>query len=291
MPVRAGHLCRGGGIADLGRTPAIVFSLFSLFPLFSLFLVPSPATAGGDIGGVPAGSASGTFFFTVVVADRTSGVLVDHVDALREAFRITREERPFTIDAIVVLPEHLHAIMTLPAGDTDCSGRWRRIKGLFARQVVAAGVAVKRDARGEYALWQSRFWEHTIRDDGDLTRHFDYIHFNPVKHGHVARVSDWPHSSFHRYVRAALLPSDWAGDAHEMNVREPAPSGLPAGRATHAGEQAHRRAEPYMLLRLFSISFRIIGVRISCMARSSLPPGMTMELARDMKLPWIMVTR
>jgi putative transposase len=163
----------------------------------------------------------GTFFFTVVIVDRSSCVLVDHIDALREAFRITLDERPFTIDAIVILPEHLHAVMTLPADDADFSGRWRRIKGLFTRQAMASGVPVERNARGEYALWQSRFWEHTIRDDGDLTRHVDYIHYNPVKHGHVSRVSDWRHSSFHRYVRNGLLPPDWAGDANEMSVGEP----------------------------------------------------------------------
>ena len=150
-------------------------------------------------------------------------MLIDRIDALRNAFSATRDERPFTIDAIVILPEHLHAIMTLPDGDGDFSGRWRRIKGQFTRQLIAAGVSVERNARGEYALWQSRFWEHTIRDDGDLTRHIDYIHYNPVKHGHVSRVKDWPLSSFHRYVRDGLLPPDWAGDASQMRVGEPNP--------------------------------------------------------------------
>ena len=70
-------------------------------------------------------------------------------------------------------------------------------------------------ANGEYALWQRRFWEHTIREENDFARHVDYIHFNPVKHGLVSRVCDWPHSSFHQYVRAGLLPDDWAGDGNE----------------------------------------------------------------------------
>jgi len=74
------------------------------------------------------------------------------------------------------------------------------------------GVAIARHDNGEYALWQRRFWEHTIRDDTDFERHVDYIHFNPVKHGLVTRVRDWPHSSFHRYVRHGLMPEDWAGD-------------------------------------------------------------------------------
>ena len=153
-----------------------------------------------------------TFFFTVALADRRAATLVDHAFTLREAFRVTRRERPFAIDAIVVLPEHLHAIMTLPADDADFSGRWRGIKARFTREVVRSGMAISRDRRGEYTLWQRRFWEHTVRDENDLARHVDYIHFNPVKHGLVSRARDWPHSSFHRYVRSGVLPEDWGGD-------------------------------------------------------------------------------
>jgi len=157
----------------------------------------------------------GTYFFTVTLADRGSSVLVDRVDALRLAFRATRAERPFTIDAIVILPDHLHAIFTLPLEDADFSGRWRRIKGHFSSHAIRAGIAAERRANGEYALWQRRFWEHTIRDENDFARHVDYIHINPIKHGLVSRVRDWPHSSFHQYVRAGLLPNDWAGEGSE----------------------------------------------------------------------------
>ena len=134
--------------------------------------------------------AGGTFFFTVTIADRRSSLLIDHVASLRHAFRVARKERPFTIDAIVILRDHLHAIMTLPEDDADFPGRWRRIKGLFTRQVIAGGLPIARDDRGEYALWQRRFWEHAIRDESDLARHVDYIHYNPVKHGLVSRGSD-----------------------------------------------------------------------------------------------------
>jgi putative transposase len=155
----------------------------------------------------------GTYFFTVTLADRTSSAMVHHLGALRMAFRIARHERPFTIEAIVILPEHLHAIWTLPSGDSDFSGRWRRIKAHFTHRLVAAGVSVKRHRNGEYALWQRRFWEHTIRNEIDFERHVDYVHFNPVKHKLVTRTRDWPYSSFHFYVRRGLLPLDWAGDA------------------------------------------------------------------------------
>ncbi|MFH1345989.1 MAG: transposase [Pseudomonadota bacterium] len=154
----------------------------------------------------------GMFFFTLTLLDRRSSALVVHVALLRDAFRKTRNERPFAIDAIVILPDHLHAIMTLPSGDSDFSGRWRRIKGRFSRSVAAAGMPISRDHRGEYVLWQRRFWEHTVRDDADFERCADYIHFNPVKHRLVTSPNAWPFSSLHRYVRAGVLPGDWGGD-------------------------------------------------------------------------------
>src|SRR5436309_2416498 len=156
--------------------------------------------------------AGGTYFFTVTLADRTSSALLDHVTALRMAFRVARHERPFTIDAIVILPEHLHTIWTLPSDDSDFSGRWKRIKAYFTHRLVAAGVPVKRHRNGEYALWQRRFWEHTIRNEIDFERHVDDVHFNPVKYRLVSRACDWPYSSFHVYVRRALLPANRASD-------------------------------------------------------------------------------
>ena len=157
----------------------------------------------------------GTFFFTVTLADRSSKLLVDRIDLLRDALRVARQERPFVIDAVVILPDHLHAIFTLPSGDSDFSGRWRRIKGNFSSALIDASIELKRRPNGDLAVWQRRFWEHTIRDESDFARHVDYIHFNPVKHALVRRVRDWPHSSFHRYVREGILPDDWAGVAGE----------------------------------------------------------------------------
>jgi putative transposase len=148
----------------------------------------------------------GTYFFTVTLANRRSTALVDRADALREAFRSTKAIAPFDIDAIVILPDHLHAILTFPQDDADYPNRWRRIKSHFTSAIVAAGLPLVADARGEYRLWQRRYWEHTIRDDDDFARHVDCIHINPVKHGLVARVVDWPHSSFHPYVRNGYLP-------------------------------------------------------------------------------------
>jgi putative transposase len=162
-------------------------------------------------------AAGGTFFFTVTLEDRASRALTDHVGALRAAVRHTRRAHPFAIDAIVVLPDHLHVVMTLPDGDADYPKRWSLIKRRFTDAVSKTGAPITRRRNGEVALWQRRYWEHTLRDERDFARHVDYIHINPVKHQLVDRVQDWPYSSFHRYVRDGILPSDWAGDASEAS--------------------------------------------------------------------------
>ena len=166
----------------------------------------------------------GTYFFTIALADRRSNALADWIGVLRLAFRAVRRTKPFAIDAIVILPDHLHAVLTLPTNDADFPSRWRRIKGHFSSALIEANVDLKRRPNADLALWQRRFWEHTIRDDRDLARHIDYVHFNPVKHGLVRRVRDWPYSSFHHYVREGILPEDWAGDLgeNESGFGEPA---------------------------------------------------------------------
>lgn len=153
----------------------------------------------------------GTYFFTVNLLERRLDILVRHVDALREAVRKTRQQRPFHIDAWVVLPNHLHCVWTLPVGDDDFSNRWKSIKIRFVQALPRTERRSKvRMAKGERGIWQRRFWEHVIRDEIDYTRHVDYVHWNPVKHGVVKRAVDWPYSSFHRYVANGLYPQDWA---------------------------------------------------------------------------------
>ncbi len=153
-----------------------------------------------------------TYFFTVTLLDRRSQLLTEHVEKLREAVAWVREAHPFAIDAWVVMPEHLHAIWTLPPDDSDYALRWASIKRRFSlrlpRRELLSDV---RKRRGERGIWQRRFWEHLIRDDLDFQRHVDYIHFNPVKHGHVTRVADWPYSTFHRYVKQGIYSPDWGG--------------------------------------------------------------------------------
>jgi putative transposase len=152
----------------------------------------------------------GTYFFTVNLLERRLNLLTNHIDALRAAVRRARSRRSFQIDAWVVLPDHLHCIWTLPPEDDDFSARWKDIKIGFSKSLPAnERLSPVRDAKGERGIWQRRFWEHTIRDDGDYAAHMDYLHYNPVKHGHVARVADWPYSSFHRCVEAEIYPEHW----------------------------------------------------------------------------------
>jgi putative transposase len=159
----------------------------------------------------------GTFFFTVVLADRSGDLLVRHVDRLRRVYRAVEQRHPFETIAICVLPDHIHAVWSLPEGDADFPLRWNLIKSGFSRGLARAATrSASNRARRETGLWQRRYWEHAIRDEADLARHVDYIHFNPVKHGHVARVRDWPHSSFHRYVAEGVLPADWGGDVRDI---------------------------------------------------------------------------
>ena len=155
-----------------------------------------------------------TFFFTLTLHDRSARYLVDRVSDLRTCMAEVRGIRPFNIDAIVVLPEHMHAIWTLPEGDKDYATRWMLLKQSFTRRLQCNGVldasaSGAHRRKGERSLWQHRFWEHQIRDPEDLSRHIDYIHFNPVKHGWVLRARDWPYSSLHRYTREGKVPLDW----------------------------------------------------------------------------------
>jgi putative transposase len=159
---------------------------------------------------------AGTFFFTVVLADRSSILLVEEIDRLRKAYRAVRDRRPFETIAICILPDHIHAIWALPEDDPDFSTRWNLIKSGFSRSIAEQPRSQSKMSKREKGVWQRRYWEHAVRDDADLERHIDYIHFNPVKHGHVTGVVDWPHTSFHRFVERGLLPSDWGGDVKDI---------------------------------------------------------------------------
>lgn len=158
----------------------------------------------------------GTYFFTVNLIDRNSSMLVENVILLRNSIAQVMQKHPFKIDAMVVLPDHIHAIWTLPMDDADYATRWRLIKTHFSRNFPKIEkLSDSRINKRERGIWQRRYWEHTIKDERDFSNHVDYIHINPVKHGYVNKATDWPYSSIHTYIKSGKLPSHWAGD---MNV-------------------------------------------------------------------------
>jgi putative transposase len=157
----------------------------------------------------------GTFFFTLITFERKP-ILTSELarGVLHSAFQNTKGRYLFQLPAICLLPDHLHCIMNLPTGDIDYSKRWSSIKGLFTINYIKAGGEDgsrnnSRIKKGEAAIWQRRYWEHTIRDEKDYERHFDYIHYNPIKHGLVSKPSDWLYSSFHKYLKLGYYDQDW----------------------------------------------------------------------------------
>ena len=162
----------------------------------------------------------GTFFFTVVTHQRRRLFHLErHRTLLGESIRRCQSDWPFEINAIVLLPDHLHTIWTLPQGDTNYSARWSVIKKEFTKAFMASGgtdheVSAGKQREHRRGVWQRRFWEHTIENEDDFETHFDYIHYNPVKHGLVECPIDWSASSFHRWAKAGVYTKNWACRKH-----------------------------------------------------------------------------
>ena len=155
----------------------------------------------------------GTYFFTVNLLQRkNNALLIDHIDLLRKVVAQVKKSHPFTIHAWVVLPEHIHCVVELPDGDADFKTRWMLIKMLFSRAIPKnewrSDIRIHRRERG---IWQRRYWEHLIKNEADYRAHVDYVHINPVKHGLVKQVKDWPYSTFHKLVEQGVYHQDWGG--------------------------------------------------------------------------------
>jgi putative transposase len=155
----------------------------------------------------------GTYFFTVNLLQRQDNdLLTRHIETLRTVVKSVQQRHPFRIHGWVVLPEHLHCVIELPPGDVDFATRWRLIKMDFSKALPRTErISAVRTRRGERGIWQRRYWEHLIRDERDFRAHMDYVHINPLKHGLVDRVAEWPYSTFHRLVAQGIFPADWAG--------------------------------------------------------------------------------
>lgn len=148
----------------------------------------------------------GIYFFTLVTHKRARLLLLPgNLQLLWAAIEYTRKAHPFEIIAHVIMPEHLHMIWQLPEGDSDYSTRWRLLKSHVTRYSF------------QKPFWQNRFWEHTIRDEKDLEKHIDYIHYNPVKHGLVERPNQWEHSSLAGFLEQGAYSMDW-GSAEPKDI-------------------------------------------------------------------------
>ncbi len=163
----------------------------------------------------------GTFFFTVVTQDRAPILVSPEARAIhRDALTNCRQRVPFRIEAMVLLPEHIHVIWLLPPGDDRYALRWAFVKKEFTKMWLQAGgserpISSARRGRRRRGVWQPRYWEHLISDENDFERHLEYIHYNPVKHGHVECPRDWPFSSFHRWVRTGAYEAEWGCGCRE----------------------------------------------------------------------------
>jgi len=150
----------------------------------------------------------GVFFFTVVTHNRLAVFKsIENIRAFRHVINEVRHELPFKEVACVIMHDHIHSIWKLPEGDYDFSKRWGIIKARFTKHIRRGAVSSLNQK-----IWQPRFWEHEIRNISDLNNHIDYLHYNPVKHGYVDKVSDWKYSSFHRFVDDGYYAIDWGID-------------------------------------------------------------------------------
>lgn len=164
----------------------------------------------------------GCYFFTVNLLERHQNeLLTEQIGLLRDVVKRVKNQHPFHIDGWVVLPEHMHFILTLPQGDDDYAIKIRLIKTYFSKGLAnTERRSLVRQKRGERGIWQRRFWEHSIRDEADYIAHMDYLHYNPVKHGHVEQVKDWTYSTFHHLVKSEVYPENWGGNRVELQVGE-----------------------------------------------------------------------
>jgi putative transposase len=174
----------------------------------------------------------GLYFFSLVTFGRRPFLTIDLARRqLHAALRKTQKERPFDIVAMVLLPDHLHCLWKLPVGDDDFSTRWRLVKSRFTIDMLASGFRElgrneSRRKRQEHAIWQRRFWEHLIEDEEDWKRHLDYIHYNPVKHGHASLPRDWEFSTMRRYIAMGEYDDLW-GNSEPETLRNWSPPECP----------------------------------------------------------------
>lgn len=165
----------------------------------------------------------GCYFLTICLENRQSNLLVENVDVFRHAYKINQQNYNFKLDAMVLMPDHIHLMLTLVEDSDNFSIIVASLKSHFSRQINLLSknltVFFSRQKKRESGIWQRRFWEHRIRNDVDYKNHVEYIHYNPVKHGCVSAPKDWQFSTFHRFVEQGVYDKDWgSGTLSLINV-------------------------------------------------------------------------
>ncbi len=150
------------------------------------------------------------YFFTINLENRKSSLLIDKFSHLRDVINHVKQKHPFKLDALVIMPEHFHMMITLPENDNNFANRIMLIKSGFSRKIPKTeDINRSRIHKRERGIWQRRYWEHFIRDEKDYERHVDYIHYNPVKHGYVKKAVDWKYSTIHKYIELGVYDKNW----------------------------------------------------------------------------------
>ena len=162
---------------------------------------------------------AGTYFFTMNLQERHKTLLIDEIDLLRVVINKVKKEHPFKLNAMVVLLEHLHVMLTLPSNDNDYQTRLSLIKAGFSRKIPKTEPINKsRQSKGERGIWQRRYWEHHIVDEHDFENHVQYIHYNPVKHGYVKSAVDWKYSTIHHFISKGILAPNWGENYEDSGI-------------------------------------------------------------------------
>ena len=154
-----------------------------------------------------------TYIFITIVTSKRRKILINNIDILKRALKQTISHFNYEIYAICVLPDHLHMLIK-PYETKDYPKIIQQIKRYFSNnidkeQIENYTLTNSNINRKECDIWQKRYWEHTIRDESDLNKHLDYIHYNPVKHGYVNKAKDWKYSSFKKFVDMNLYKIEW----------------------------------------------------------------------------------
>lgn len=151
--------------------------------------------------------------FITMVTSKRRPILIENINILRESFKQIKNKIEYKIEAIVILPDHIHMIIE-PKETKKYPEIIKGIKTYFSRAIDETKLdnyelTQSRKDKKEKDIWQRRYWEHSITDEADLRKHTDYIHYNPIKHGYVKQAKKWKYSTFKKCVQQGFYDENW----------------------------------------------------------------------------------